>query len=39
MPVALLKIIKTSLEVGEEVKVSGFGKFKVLNKRQDAYAH
>ncbi len=30
----LLEIIKQSLESGEDVMISGFGKFQVKNKRQ-----
>ena len=30
----LMEIIKQSLESGEDVMISGFGKFKVKNKRQ-----
>lgn len=31
---ALLEIIKATLEAGEEVKVSGFGKFEVKKKNE-----
>ena len=30
----LIEIIKESLELGEDVLISGFGKFQVKNKRQ-----